>query len=106
MNSRKKIYDTHTIYKKDIVIIKEAKCPIKLEYCIRAMLYEYRIKNRKDFYECPESVIKKAFKICSESLDCMNQQGGTLLTSIISNYRTQVNKIDTKITNMNNNIYN
>jgi hypothetical protein len=36
------------------------------------MLYNYRIKNKKDFYECDIKIIKKAFK----NIKCMNQTGG------------------------------
>ena len=40
------------------------------------MLYNYRIKNKKNFYECDIKIIKKAFKKCDESIKCMNQTGG------------------------------
>ncbi len=50
MKKRKKIYNTHTIYKKNIKLMKEVACPIQFETCLRAMLYNYRIKNRKDFF--------------------------------------------------------
>jgi prophage antirepressor-like protein len=76
MNLRKKIYDTHSLYKKDLVVKIEHNCPIKLEYCIRGMLYDYRYKNKKDFYICNLKEIKKAFKTCSDSINCMEQTGG------------------------------
>jgi prophage antirepressor-like protein len=52
MDKRKKIYNTHTIYKKNIILMKEVLCPLQYETCLRSMLYNYRIKNRKDFFEC------------------------------------------------------
>lgn len=78
MDNRKKIYDTHTIYKKKIILLKEVNCPLQYETCLKSMLYNYRIKNRKDFYECDINIIKKAFKNCDKSLKCMNliQNGG------------------------------
>jgi len=76
MNTRKQIYDTHSLYKRNVVVKKEHICPIKLEYCIRGMLYDYRYKNKKDFYLCSIKEIKKAFKTCSESIECMEQNGG------------------------------
>ena len=47
------------------------------------MLYNYRIKNRKDFYECDFNIIKKAFKNCDKSIKCMNQtqNGGNVNTN-------------------------
>jgi len=76
MKKRKKIYDTHTIYKKNVILMKEVLCLLQYETCIRSMLYNYRIKNKKDFYECDIKIIKKAFKKCDESIKCMNQIGG------------------------------
>lgn len=76
MNKRKKIYDTHTIYKKKIILKKEVLCPLQYETCLRSMLYNYRIKNRKDFYECDIKKIRKAFKKCNDSIKCIEQTGG------------------------------
>jgi prophage antirepressor-like protein len=72
MNSRKKIYDTHTLYKKEVIFIQESNCPLRLETCVRAMLYDHRYKNKKDFYICNLNKIKKAFKTCTNSIDCMD----------------------------------
>lgn len=76
MKHRKKIYDTHTIFKKNIIVLKEISCPLQYETCLKSMLYNYRIKNKKDFYECDIEIIKKAFKNCDKSLKCMNQKAG------------------------------
>lgn len=76
MDKRKKIYNTHTIYKKKVVISQEVKCPLQYETCLKSMLYQYRIKDKKDFYECNIQIIKKAFANCDKSLKCMNQKGG------------------------------
>ena len=57
--------------------MKEVVCPLQYETCIRSMLYNYRIKNRKDFYECDIKKIEKAFEKCNDSLQCMNQVGGS-----------------------------
>lgn len=79
MNKRKKIYNTHTIYKKKIILMKEVLCPLQYETCLRSMLYNYRIKNKKDFYECDIKKIKTAFEKCEDSIKCMNQNGGSKL---------------------------
>ncbi len=84
MEKRKKIYNTHTIYKKNIILIKEILCPLQYETCLRSMLYNYRIKNRKDFYECNISKIEKAFQKCEDSIKCMNQNGGSNILSTIN----------------------
>ena len=83
MNKRKKIYDTHTIYKKNIILIKKVSCPLQYESCLRSLLYNYRIKNRKDFYECDIKKIEKAFDKCDESIKCMNQIGGNKILTIL-----------------------
>lgn len=78
MKIRKKIYDTHTLHKHNVVLLKEFDCPIKLETCVRAMLYDYRYKDKKDFYVCSLSKIKKAFASCVKSIACVsNIKGGS-----------------------------
>lgn len=79
MNKRKKLYDTHTSYKKEVVHIVKTDCPIRLETCVRAMLYAYRYKNNKDYYICDLSIIIKAFKECSKSIKCIDQNGGKIM---------------------------
>jgi prophage antirepressor-like protein len=71
MKARKSIYDTHTLYKQKVVLVFETECPVQLETCIRSMLYNFRIKYRKDFYECSKNDIIKAFKTCTKSFECM-----------------------------------
>ena len=51
-------------------------CPKILEDCVRALLYNYRYKNRKEFFICILSKIKLAFKKCFSSINCINQNGG------------------------------
>jgi hypothetical protein len=78
MKARKSIYDTHTLYKKQVIYTFEADCPIQLETCIRSMLYKFRIKNRKDYYECDKDDIKNAFNNCMESFKCMENKNKLL----------------------------
>ena len=92
MNKRKKIYDTHTAYKKPIIIEYQAECPLQFETCVRAMLYKYRIKNKKDFYECDIKTIEMAFNKCKESIKCMNQIGGGHKLTPIENELNIFNK--------------
>ena len=80
MNKRKKIYDTHMLHNKPVVLKHLTEKPLQLETCIRAMLYDYRYKNKKDFYLCDLNIIKKALKNCKKSISNMNQKGGGLST--------------------------
>lgn len=71
------LYMIHiTLHKKTVVYFIESKCLLRLETCIRAMLYKYRYKNKKDYYVCDISKIKKTFKNCEKSIECMEQTGG------------------------------
>jgi prophage antirepressor-like protein len=97
MEKRKKIYNTHTIYKKNIILIREVVCPLQYETCIRAMLYNYRIKKRKDFYQCDIKKIEKAFEKCDDSIKCMNQVGGSNKITLITFKIEQLKKKKTQI---------
>ena len=94
MNKRKRIYDTHMLHNKQVVEKEFTDKPLQLENCIRAMLYDYRYKNKKDFFVCKQSVIKKAFKYCLRSIKNMNQKG---VGSILDKLQNKVNKLDKKI---------
>lgn len=107
MKKRKNIYNTHTIYKKNIILIKEVLCPLQYETCLRSMLYNYRIKNKKDFYECDIKIIKKAFKKCDESIKCMNQNGGNnILNYEIEQLTKKKEKINIILNKYNKILYN
>ena len=85
MNKRKKIYDTHTLEKHKVVHIKECECPIKLETCVKAMLFDDRVKDRKDFFACSIIKIKKAITSCIKNINCVQQQNGGTIKQIIAN---------------------
>ena len=101
MKKRKSLYDTHTLHKMKVVYIMESDCPLRLETCIRAMLYKYRYKNKKDYYICNIQQIKKAFKNCKESIECMEQNGGGIKNNFIID---EINKLTKKYTELNNKI--
>lgn len=83
MTKRKKIYDTHTLHNHDVVFIKETKCPIRLESCLKSMLYNYRFDNKKDYYVCPLNKIKLSMDKCVKSMGCIDKQSGG--STVISN---------------------
>lgn len=97
MALRKKIYDTHSLHNKKVVYMKQTNDPIKLETCVRAMLYEYRYRNNKDMYICPLAKIKKAFENCLKSFDNMKGGGGLPIGKEIKNVKAEIVRHDKKI---------
>lgn len=77
MKKRKALYDTHSLHKKDVVHIVESDCPLRLETCVRAMLYKDRYKDKKDQYVCGLQKVKKALEQCIKSIECIEQTGGS-----------------------------
>jgi len=92
MNKRIKIYNTHSIHNKKVVYYVELLCPLQLETCIRSMLYNYRYKNKKDYFKCSLTKIKKAFNECIKSIKCVENQNGGKINKI-SYYENKLNKI-------------
>jgi hypothetical protein len=76
MAKRKKIHDTHTLYKRKVPHFKPHDCPLQYETCIRTLLYPYRTQDNKDTYECSLAQIKKIFRICAKSISCANKDVG------------------------------
>ena len=101
MNKRKKIYDTHTLHKRPVVEKYFTEKAVQLESCIRSMLYDYRYKNKKDFFLCDRDIIKKAFKNCIKSIKNMKdiQKGGGI--NEIDSLKSQLEKLDKEIENIN-----
>jgi hypothetical protein len=60
------------------------------------MLYNYRYKNKKDFFVCSLAVIKKAFKSCLTTLKSMNDNtqtgGGNDMLIKLQNKITRLDK--------------
>jgi prophage antirepressor-like protein len=102
MTMRKKIYDTHTLHSKKVVYKYFTNNPLQFENCIRSMLYDYRYRNRKDFYICSFNKIIKAFKNCEKSIKSMNQKGGSYNSSNIDVLKKNLNKIDKNVIKYNN----
>lgn len=93
MNKRIKIYNTHSLHNKNVPYYVEIGCPIPLETCIRSMLYKYRYKNRKDYFKCSLSKIKKAFSECVDSIECVENQDGGNKKYKIKYYENKLKKI-------------
>lgn len=92
MTARKRLYKTHLAHNHKVVLIKETNCPIKLETCVRALLYDHRYQDGRDFYECSLNTIKSAFNNCSKVIDkCGTDQSGGSIT-----YKTYLDDIITK----------
>jgi hypothetical protein len=75
----------------------EIKCPLQLETCLKSILYKYRIKNKKEFFNCSLNKIIKAFKVCVDSIKCVEteQTGGTV--EKITYYEDKLNKLYNQI---------
>ncbi len=65
------------------------------------MLYDYKYKDRKDFFICKKSIIKKAFSNCIKSIKNMNQTGGGDKDPIIDKISMKINRLNKKITYIN-----
>jgi prophage antirepressor-like protein len=107
LKSRKQIYNTHTFHKKKVVYTKEFKNPIKLETCLKAMLYDYIYKNKKEMYICKLSIIKKAVKNCIRNFNNMNKfiknqtGGGNIIQNLINEHKLSIDKYKHKIIKIN-----
>ena len=98
---RIKQYNTHSPYKREYVVTEENDCPVRLEYCVRGMLHEYRYKNQKDSYMCPLETVEKAFNECKKAVQCMNQKGGgDLLKKMIGDNKAELRKLNRKISQL------
>jgi predicted GIY-YIG superfamily endonuclease len=93
MNKRISIHNTHSIHNKKVVHYVELLCPLQLETCIRAMLYKYRYKNKKDYFKCGLNKIIKAFDKCLESIKCVENQTGGDINYKITYYENKLKKI-------------
>ena len=104
MNKRIKIYNTHSIHNKKVVHYVELECPLQLETCIRSMLYKYRYKNKKDYFKCELTKIKKAFDKCLESIKCVEEQtgGNNIDNNNIKTYK--ITYYENKLNNLNDSI--
>jgi len=78
MKHRKSIYDTHTLHKRDVPHYAEIDTPPQLEACVKAMLYKYRYKDRRDVFECKLQKVKNAFKRCVDIIKYMNCEDSEL----------------------------
>lgn len=76
MTLRKRVYDTHTLHKHEVVFTVECKFPSRLESCLRYMLSDFKYKRNKDFYVCSLTKIKKAIRKCIRDFDYIDKQIG------------------------------
>lgn len=117
MTIRKKINNTHMLHNRPVVLEQIHSRPHMLKMCVRAMLYDVRYRNKKDFYICSLNNMKKAVKICISNLQSItktegskkNQTGGSLykfrfITQQIQLMKKQRKEIGNKILVLNNKI--
>lgn len=114
LKKRKPVHDSHNLHNPAIVYTKTTTSPIKLETCVRAVLYDYRYKNNKDFYECDLDTIKDAIKKCSRMLESISksQKGGSkhakkpsIIESMMQKIGGRMDNVYNKINKLNEAIY-
>jgi hypothetical protein len=63
------------------------------------MLYKYRIKNRKEYFNTSLEKIKNAFNICMDSIKCIelehSMSGGSIYK--VTYYENKLNKLYNQI---------
>ena len=101
MNTRKKIYNTHTLHKRKVVYFIETNNPLQLERCLRSFLYNYRYRDNKDCYICSLEHIRKAFDKCVDGIKSMEQKGGNIMDYKLIEYQTYRDKLINKIDKIN-----
>ncbi len=103
LKARKQVYDTHTLNNRKVIHHELVHDPVRLEYCLRSMLYKYRYRDNKDFYVCSLAVIKRAFKKCSETLKSMNTQtgGGLPIDTTLTKLQNKITRLDKSINKYN-----
>lgn len=89
LKKRKSTYNTMSPDDNKIVLTKKSKCPIKIELCLKSMLYKYRYRNKREIYDCSLSVIKKAMKVCTQNEKCTLEGGNE--DNVITKYIKDLN---------------
>lgn len=98
LTDRKKIYNTHTIHKHQIFYYVENNNPFQFEKCVKCMLDDYRLYDKKDFFACSPDTIIKAFKICEKNISKFKkcqQTGGVDKNIYYKKYLKYLHKIKT-----------
>lgn len=79
MNKRKWTYNTCIPNNAEILYFKKINCPVKIELCVKSMLYDFRYSNKREFYDCNPELIKKTINKCIKMTNDNNlcvQEGG------------------------------
>ena len=102
MKTRKAAYTTHSGVKRSMVITIQVENPVQVETCMRSLLYDYRYKNRKDFYECDLQIIEECLETIKRRKNKTKQQTGgsnnlDTIDKIISETSDRMDKINAKI---------
>jgi len=74
LEERKKLYNTHTLYNRRVAHKRFTKCPLQFETCVLSLLYNFRFSDDKSFFKCNLDEVKKAFRLCKNSIKCIEQR--------------------------------
>lgn len=82
MNKRIGTYNTSIVDNADVIYHININCPKQLELCVKSLLYKYRYKNNREFYECSLDKIKVSVKKCLKAMNenkTCKQKGGFII---------------------------
>lgn len=108
LNKRKRVYDTHCLMNRNVVLFKESHEPDRFEMCLQTALMPYRYKANSDFYKCPLNLLEKFVSNCEKTLRSYNkeakslQKGGSM--ALVDNAINLLKKQKTKLVRLSNQI--
>ena len=79
MKQRERLYKTHMLHKRKVIILKEIDDPHRFELCLKSMLFDKRYQYNRDFYVCSRAYLKRAVNECTKNfkgIDKTGQKGG------------------------------
>lgn len=72
MNNRTGTYNTSIVDNVNVLYYIKVDCPTQLELCVKSLLYKYRYRNNREFYECTLDKIKDTVKKCLKVMNDNN----------------------------------
>lgn len=69
LEKRMKMHNSSSTHKKNVVYKIKTNNPVHFEKCLQSILFNFRYKDKKDFYKIQKSYIPKAIKICKNIVE-------------------------------------
>jgi prophage antirepressor-like protein len=64
IDKRYNTYNTSIVDNANFLFRKKIDCPIQLEMCVKSLLYKYRYRDKREFYDCELKKIIEVVKKC------------------------------------------